>query len=31
MEILVLAGALALIGLGLVGGVYSDLYNLAFK
>ncbi len=31
MEVLVLAGALALFGLGLIGGVYSDLYRLVFK
>ena len=31
MEILVLAGALALFALGLIGNVYTDLYKLAFK
>ena len=31
MEILVLAGALALFGLGLIGNVYTNLYRIVFK
>ncbi len=31
MEVLVLAGALALFGLGMIGGVYTDLYRAIFK
>ena len=31
MEILVLAGAIALFGLGLIGNVYTNLYRIVFK
>ncbi|MFT5660583.1 MAG: hypothetical protein ACI9TV_001225 [Sulfurimonas sp.] len=31
MEVLVLTGALALFGLGLIGNVYTDLYRIIFK